>query len=131
MTSPGSRALSSGLAATTQHVVTVADTALATGSGDLAVLGTPRLLAWLEAATCAAIAAGLQRGETSVGTRVSVEHLRASRVDEVVSVAAELVHVDGRLLRFQVKASNTDGVVIASGDITRVVVDSQRFLDRL
>ena len=31
------------------------DTALAVGSGSLPVLGTPRLLAWCEAATCAAI----------------------------------------------------------------------------
>ena len=54
------------------------DTALAVGSGSLEVLGTPRLLAWLEAATCAALE--LADGETSVGTRVELEHQAPSPV---------------------------------------------------
>jgi predicted thioesterase len=52
------------------------DTAAALGSGTLPVLGTPRLLAWCETATCAAIAPDLAEGETSVGTRVELEHTR-------------------------------------------------------
>ena len=39
--------------ATLRFTVTDADTAAAVGSGSLPVLGTPRLLAWCEAATCA------------------------------------------------------------------------------
>ena len=50
------------------------DTATALGSGDVAVLATPRLLAWLEAATVAAAADVVGPGETSVGTRVELEH---------------------------------------------------------
>ena len=42
------------------HVVSVDDTARALGSGDLEVLGTPRLLAWCEAATLAALAGALR-----------------------------------------------------------------------
>ena len=42
-------------------VVTDADTAAAVGSGSLPVLGTPRLLAWCEAATCAAVDPTLPR----------------------------------------------------------------------
>ena len=60
--------------------VTDDDTAAALGSGCLPVLGTPRLLAWCEAATCAAIEPELGEGETSVGTRVTLEHTRGSRV---------------------------------------------------
>ena len=44
------------LTATLRFTVGEDDTALAVGSGALPVLGTPRLLAWLEAATCAALA---------------------------------------------------------------------------
>jgi predicted enzyme related to lactoylglutathione lyase len=44
-----------GLNATLDFVVTDADTAQSQLSGDLAVLGTPRLVAWLEAATCAVV----------------------------------------------------------------------------
>ena len=51
------------------------------GQGALPVLGTPRLLAWCEAATCAAHRARrCRRASTSVGTRVELEHLAASPV---------------------------------------------------
>jgi predicted thioesterase len=127
---PGRR-LEVGLTATVDHRVGDGDTAAAVGSGDLAVLGTPRLLAWMEGATCTALTDVLGEGRTSVGTRVSMEHVRASPVGSPVSVAAELVHVDGRLVRFQVQAAHADGVVVAHGEITRVLVDAARFLSRL
>jgi predicted thioesterase len=107
------------------------DTANALRSGDLDVLGTPRLLAWCEAATCAAAQPLLPPGRTTVGTRVQLEHLAASAVGSVVHVTAELVHADGRLLRFSVAASASDDRLLATGEITRVVVDVERFLARV
>jgi predicted thioesterase len=116
--------------ATLTFTVTDADTAAAVGSGSLPVLGTPRLLAWCEAATCAAIDPTLEPGSTSVGTRVSIEHLAASPVGAEVEVAATAAHVDGRLVRFTVSA-RSGGKLVGSGEITRVVVDAERFLARL
>jgi predicted thioesterase len=107
------------------------DTARALGSGDLDVLGTPRLLAWCEAATCAAAQPLLSPGRTTVGSRVGLEHSAASAVGSVVRVTADLVHADGRLLRFAVAASDADGRLLATGEITRVVVDAERFLARV
>ena len=108
------------------------DTAEAVGSGSLPVLGTPRLLAWLEAATCASLDPVLSEGQTSVGTRVQVEHLAASPVGAGVEVSASSAYVDGRLHRFTVSARDTArGKVLAAGEITRVVVDAERFLSRL
>ena len=120
-----------GATATAAHEVTDADTAAALGSGDLPVLGTPRLLAWAEGATCAAVAADLDETRTSVGTLVRLEHLQPSPLRAAVTVRAELTHVDGRLLRFEVSASHDDGVVVGHGEVTRVVVDRDRFLQRL
>ena len=112
--------------------VTDDDTAAALGSGSLPVLGTPRLLAWCEAATCAAIAPLLAEGETSVGTRVELEHSRASRVGVLVEVTASSVFHDGRLHRLSVVARQVDDArVVATGEVTRVVVDAERFLGRL
>jgi predicted thioesterase len=117
---------------TLRFAVTEADTAVALGSGSLPVLGTPRLLAWCEAATCAEIEPGLAEGETSVGTRVQLEHLAASPVGAEVEVTATTAYVDGRLQRFTVAARHTsDGKVVASGEVTRVVVDADRFLSRI
>jgi fluoroacetyl-CoA thioesterase len=117
-----------GRTATRELVVSEADTAIAVGSGSLPVLGTPVLLAWCEAATCAAL--DLPDGQTSVGTRVALEHLAASPVGATVSVTATVAYVDGRLLRFTVEARMGD-LLVGSGEITRVVVDAERFMSRL
>jgi fluoroacetyl-CoA thioesterase len=120
------------LTATLTFTVGENDTAVSVGSGDLPVLGTPILLAWCEAATCAAVHTALPPGGTSVGTRVELEHRAASAVGREVEVTASSSYVDGRLHRFTVAARHTDGgAVVATGEITRVVVDAERFLGRL
>lgn len=112
-----------------RHTVTDDDTAVTLGSGDVAVLGTPRLLAWCEEATCGAL--DLDEGETSVGTRVDLEHLAASAVGTDVTATATVVHRDGRMVRFQVVAHADDGTVLASGEIRRVIVNREQFLTRV
>ena len=132
--------LTPGRRITATHRVTDSDTAVALGSGELPVLATPRLLTWLEGACVAALpgAAGPvdgtspgPRSGTSVGTRVELEHARATPVGAAVDVQAELVHVDGRVLRFGVAAHDDAGRIIATGELTRVLVDAERFLARL
>jgi len=75
-----------------QAVVTVEtgprDTAAALGSGDVPVLGTPRLLALAEAATVRALDGALPPGQTSVGTSVRLEHTAASPVGMRITVTA-------------------------------------------
>jgi predicted thioesterase len=119
-----------GLVAEVTHLVGEDDTATGMGSGDVPVLATPRLLALAESATVAAVAGTLSSETTSVGTRVELEHLVASPVGVRVSVRAELVAIDGRLLRFEIVAVHPDGRVVAHGRINRVVVDRVRFLQR-
>ena len=107
------------------------DTARALGSGSLEVLATPRLLAWAEAATCAAIEDEVPESDTSVGTRVTLEHKAASPVGAEVAVTARVVHRDGRLVRLEVTAVDAADRVVGHGEVTRVVVDRERFLGRL
>jgi len=120
-----------GARTTQRFVVSDDDTALALGSGDVPVLGTPRLLAWCEAATCAAVAPGMPDSTTTVGTRVTLEHLHPTAVGSPVDVTAVLAHADGRLLRFEVVVRDEAGKVVAHGEITRVAVQRDRFLTRL
>ena len=117
-----------GRTATRESVVSPTDTAEAVGSGSLPVLGTPVLLAWCEAATCAAL--DLPDGQTSVGTRVALEHLAPSNVGASVSVTASVAYVDGRLVRFTVEARMGE-TLVGAGEITRVIVDAERFMSRL
>lgn len=118
-----------GRTSTREFVVSEENTAAAVGSGSLPVLGTPVALAWCEAVTCEAL--DLPEGSTSVGTRVALEHLAASKVGDTVVVTATVAYVDGRLVRFEVAAREPGGKLLASGEVTRVVVDAERFLGRL
>jgi len=111
-------------------VVVDDDTALALGSGGLAVLGTPRLLAWCEAATCRALEGRLPPGSSSVGVAVALEHLAPSPVGEEVTVLAVVRSVEGRRIRFEVEATDAGGTVVGRGTVERVVVVDERFLAR-
>ncbi|QOC91246.1 thioesterase family protein [Micromonospora craniellae] len=122
-------ALTPGLSARVELTVTDADTAEAVGSGDVPVLGTPRVLALAEAATVAASAPYLPAGSTSVGTRVELTHLAATPVDRTVVAQARLTTVEGRRLVFDVEVTE-GGQRVAEGRVERVVVDRRRFVER-
>ncbi|MEU1643402.1 thioesterase family protein [Micromonospora zamorensis] len=122
-------AFAPGLTAQVELTVTDADTAQAVGSGDVPVLGTPRVLALAEAATVAATAVEMPPGSTTVGTRVELEHLAPTVVGRTVRAQALLVTVDGRRLSFEVTVSDGDQTV-ARGRVDRIMVDRQRFVER-
>ncbi|MEU6478534.1 thioesterase [Streptomyces sp. NPDC047017] len=112
-----------------RYEVTDEDTAAAVGSGDVPVLATPRLIAWLEAETVRAAAPFTAAGETTVGTAIRVRHLRATLVGGRVEVVAEPPAApEGRRLTFAVRAVDGSGEVVAAGEIDRAVVDRERFL---
>ncbi|QSB13024.1 thioesterase [Natronosporangium hydrolyticum] len=119
--------LTAGLTAQVELTVTDADTAQALGSGDVPVLGTPRVLALAEAATVAATAPKLVPGWTTVGTEVELEHTTASPIGTVVTAVATLAKVDGRRLLFELRVT-AGGEPVAEGRIERTLVDRQKFL---
>lgn len=107
--------------------VSDADTAIALGSGDVPVLGTPRVVALMEQAAVAALSGFLAEGATSVGTRISVDHVAASSVGAKVEATAEVVGVENRAITFRLAAYEGNRLV-AKGTHTRFVVDRDRFL---
>ncbi len=116
-----------GLSASVSCVVQAQDTAVAMRSGSVDVLATPRLVAMCEEAACLAVAEALPRGHTSVGVRVQFDHLAPISVGSEVTAEAVLERVEGRRLVFTVSVSDPAGLV-GAGRITRVVVDTERFL---
>ena len=104
-----------------------ADTAIALGSGDVPVLGTPRVVALFEQAAVAALTGGLDDGTTSVGTHVAVDHVAASFVGASVEAVADVVDVNGQTVTFRLMAQEGDRTV-ATGSHTRLVVNRARFL---
>lgn len=116
-----------GLEGTAKLVVREQDTARALGSGDVDALGTPRLVALFEEATCNALAGALDPGQTTVGMRVQIDHLQPTPIGAEVVVEAYLDRIDGRRITFTATASDSGGL-IAAGKVTRVVVDVERFM---
>ena len=105
------------------------DTAREVGSGDLLVYATPCMVALMEGAACEAIAEGLSEGETSVGTELNIQHISATPVGLEVYAKAEVTAVEGKVITFQVEAFDEAGT-IGKGTHKRVVVNSQRFLEK-
>ena len=121
--------LATGLRGEVRLTVTDADTARALGSGSVDVLGTPRVVALVEEASCKALENRLDPGTTSVGMRVRVDHLLPTPVGAEVVAEAVLERIEGRRLTFTVSASDERGLV-AAGKVTRVVVDLERFMSK-
>jgi predicted thioesterase len=111
--------------------VTPADTAEWMSSGEVPFLATPRLIALLEAATCAALAGRLVPELTSVGTRVEVDHIAASPIGAKVHAHAEVIDVVGNRISFAVSATHTlvsgQSKRIGVGTVTRAAVDRATF----
>jgi fluoroacetyl-CoA thioesterase len=122
--------LEPGLTGTVSLTVTSADTAQALGSGDVPVLGTPRVVALVEEATVAAVGPALSPEQTTVGSRVELDHKAATPVGRAVLAEAVLTEVNGRKLTFEVTLTDA-GALAAQGVVHRVLVDRQKFLDRL
>jgi predicted thioesterase len=118
-----------GLAAEVELTVAEDDTAVALRSGEVPVLATPRVVALCEEAAVAALAGSLGEGETSVGHSIQLDHVAPTKVGGRVRAEATLMKVEGRRLTFNVSVNDSCGLV-AAGKITRVIVTTERFLDR-
>ena len=105
------------------------DTAIEVGSGDLLVYATPCMVALMEGAACEAIADALKDTETTVGTMLNIEHTSATPVGLEVRAEAEVTAVEGKVITFCVTAFDEAGE-IGKGTHKRVIVNSQKFLDK-
>jgi predicted thioesterase len=94
------------------------------------VLATPVICHWFESAAVHAIADRLEPGEATVGTRISIEHLKATPIGMRVRVTARVVAAEGRRVDFEISASD-DVELVARGTHERFVVDLERFLARV
>ena len=105
------------------------DTAREVGSGDLLVYATPCMVALMEGAACEAIADALSDTQTTVGTALNIEHISATPVGLEVRAEAEVMEVEGKVITFAVRAFDEAGE-IGKGTHKRVIVNSQKFLDK-
>lgn len=109
--------------------VTEERTAGAMGSGELPVFATPAMVALIEETCWRSVAAELDDGQGTVGTRLDVAHLAATSVGMRVACESELTAVDGRKLTFTVEVYDEQDL-IGRGTHERFIVDNDRFLKK-
>jgi fluoroacetyl-CoA thioesterase len=124
------QAITVGLSAERETIVTNKLSAIEFGSGSVLVFATPAMIALMEATSVDAIASQLDDSETSVGTLVNIRHLAATALGKSVRVRAEVTAVEGRQITFNVQAWD-DKQLIGEGTHIRMVVDKERFMQRV
>ena len=115
-----------GATGTASIIVGDEHTAPRIGSGQIDVLATPVMINLFEAAALAACEHLLPAGHQSLGTQLNVSHTAATPVGMRATATAEVVSVEGRTIKFRVKAVD-ERDVIGEGTHERVVVNVAKF----
>ncbi len=105
------------------------NTAVVMGSGDLAVLATPAMIALMEGCAAKSVVNQLETDETTVGTKIEVEHLAPSPVGMEIRCISLLEAAEGRRLLFSLEVYDAYGL-IGRGRHERYIVKSAPFLDK-
>ena len=122
--------IETGLKHTSELTVTEDVTAMVIGSGDMAVLATPMMMALMENAAMLAVKDKLPEGCTTVGGHIESSHLKPSKIGDVVRAEAEVTKVDGKKIEFRVSAYS-DKTPLGEGTHLRFIVDREKFMSRL
>lgn len=119
--------MSNNIEFTSKEVVCEGNCAATMGSGDLSVFATPALVALMENAAMNAAALLLGEGDSTVGSEISVKHLKPSVIGAEIVATAKLTLQDGRRLVFEIEAMDGDDVV-GTASHTRFVINREKFM---
>ncbi len=109
-----------------KKIVRPEDCALTVKSGNLEVLSTPTVLAWMEEVSADLARQFLNDNETTVGVHVELDHLAPAFVGDNVEVKTFLEKRGKKKLIFSAEATKND-VVIAKATHIRVIVNKGMF----
>ena len=104
--------------------------ACSVGSGDLPVFATPMMVALMENAAMLCAVTLLSEGQSTVGAQISTTHIKPTPLGHTVSAEAILTRQEGRKLYFTITARDEQGV-IGEAEHLRVIIDKEKFMDRL
>lgn len=111
-------------------IVQQEDTAIKYGSGLIEVFATPAMIGLMEKTAQLSVQQQLPQGFITLGTEISVKHVKASLVGMKVLCTSELLSVDGKKLVFKISAIDEAGL-IGEGTHHRYIVEAERFMEKL
>ena len=111
--------------------VTENDTAKNMGSGDLDVLATPSLVAFMENAAKNYLNTFLTDDLGSVGSNININHLAPTLVGKEITVQGKITEViKEKIIVFSLEAFEADRK-IGDATHTRVIINNEKFLSKL
>lgn len=113
------------------YVVKNEDSAENMGSGDLAVLSTPSLVAFMENAAKNYLNKFLPEEIGSVGSNINIDHIAPTLIGNSITVRGKITEVvKEKIIKFSIEAYEKDKK-IGNAEHTRVIINNTKFLGKL
>lgn len=113
------------------YVVKNEDSAENMGSGDLAVLSTPSLVAFMENAAKNYLNKFLPEEMGSVGSNINIDHIAPTLIGNSITVRGKITEVvKEKNIKFSIEAYEKDKK-IGNAEHTRVIINNTKFLGKL
>ncbi|MBU0278037.1 MULTISPECIES: thioesterase family protein [unclassified Gemella] len=120
---------------TKEFIVDISHSAKNIGSGDLDVLSTPMLVAYIEETCKDLLNKYLEKDLGSVGSNININHLAPSKISSTIIVEATIKEIKKeKIITFFALAYekiNDDKKKIADCSHTRVIINNKKFLEKL
>ena len=101
------------------------------GSGDLAVLSTPSLVAFMENAAKNYLNKFLPEEMGSVGSNININHIAPTLIGNSITVRGKITEViKEKIIKFSIEAYEKDKK-IGDAEHTRVILNNTKFLEKL
>ena len=113
------------------YVVKNENSAEIMGSGDLAVLSTPSLVAFMENAAKNYLNKFLPEEMGSVGSNINIDHIAPTLIGNSITVRGKITEViKEKIIKFSIEAYEKDKK-IGNAEHTRVIINNTKFLGKL
>ena len=114
-----------------QYTVTENNTAKFMGSGDLDVLATPSLVAFMENAAKNYLNSFLTEELGSVGSNININHIAPTLVGKKIIITGKITQViKDKIIIFSLEAFENDKK-IGDAEHTRVIINNEKFISKL
>ena len=114
-----------------QFTVTENNTAKFMGSGDLDVLATPSLVAFMENAAKNYLNTFLTEDLGSVGSNININHIAPTLVNKEITIHGEITKIiKEKIIIFSLEAYENDKK-IGDAEHTRVIINNKKFISKL
>lgn len=101
------------------------------GSGDLDVLSTPSLVAFMENAAKNYLNKFLPEELGSVGSNININHIAPTLIGKSITVRGKITEViKEKIIKFSIEAYEKDKK-IGDAEHTRVIINNTKFLEKL